>query len=122
MPNKGLFVLQRKLSITEKQSHYRYLSTTQAQMIIRKVDEAMKSIPIARLRDRISYLAEQIGIKTQVINEAYTSKSSYLDQDEFVKGDFSSVRVKRGLYKRQKGILINKLKTAVLSVQIKMPH
>lgn len=91
-------------------------------MIIRKVDEAMKSIPIARLRDRISYLAEQIGIKTQVINEAYTSKSSYLDQDEFVKGDFSDVRVKRGLYKSQKGILINKLKTAVLSVQIKMPH
>ncbi|MCU0105567.1 IS200/IS605 family accessory protein TnpB-related protein, partial [Acholeplasma vituli] len=74
-----------------------------------------KSIPIARLRDRIIYLAEQIGIETKVINEAYTSKASYLDQDEFVKGEFSGVRIKRGLYKSQKGTLINKLKTHVLS-------
>jgi IS605 OrfB family transposase len=81
-----------------------------------------KSIPIARLRDRIIYLAEQLGIETKVINEAYTSKASYLDQDEFVKGDFSGVRIKRGLYKGQKGTLINKLKTLVLSPLIKMPH
>ncbi|MCK7484263.1 MAG: transposase [Bacillus subtilis] len=39
-----------------------------------------RSIPIARLRDRILYLAKQEGIATKVINEAYTSKASYLDQ------------------------------------------
>jgi IS605 OrfB family transposase len=81
-----------------------------------------KSIPIARLRDRIIYLAEQIGIETKVINEAYTSKASYLDQDDFVKGDFSGTRIKRGLYRSQKGTLINKLKTLVLSLLTKMPH
>ena len=75
-----------------------------------------KSIPIARLRDRIIYLAEQIGIETKVINEAYTSKASYLDQDEFVKGDFSGVRIKRGLYKSQKGTLINADQNASLNM------
>ena len=75
-----------------------------------------KSIPIARLRDRIIYLAEQIGIETKVINEAYTSKASYLDQDDFVKGDFSGVRIKRGLYKSQKGTLINADQNASLNM------
>ena len=75
-----------------------------------------KSIPIARLRDRIIYLAEQLGIETKVINEAYTSKASYLDQDDFVKGDFSGARIKRGLYKSQKGILINADQNASLNM------
>jgi putative transposase len=75
-----------------------------------------KSIPIARLRDRIIYLAEQIGIETKVINEAYTSKASYLDQDDFVKGDFSGARIKRGLYRSQKGILINADQNASLNM------
>lgn len=75
-----------------------------------------KSIPIARLRDRIIYLANQIGIETKVINEAYTSKASYLDQDDFVKGDFSGTRIKRGLYKSQKGTLINADQNASLNM------
>ncbi|MCV2231324.1 transposase [Acholeplasma manati] len=75
-----------------------------------------KSIPIARLRDRIVYLAEQIGIETKVINEAYTSKASYLDHDDFVKGDFSGVRIKRGLYKSLKGTLINADQNASLNM------
>ncbi|MCU0105482.1 transposase, partial [Acholeplasma vituli] len=75
-----------------------------------------KSIPIARLRDRIIYLAKQIGIETKVINEAYTSKASYLDQDEFVKGDFSGVRIKRGLYRSKKGTLINADQNASLNM------
>ncbi|MCK7489775.1 MAG: transposase [Anaerotruncus sp.] len=48
-----------------------------------------KSIPLARLRDRIIYLADQEGIETKVVNEAYTSKASYLDGDELTKGEFS---------------------------------
>ena len=75
-----------------------------------------KSIPIARLRDRIIYLAEQLGIETKVINEAYTSKASYMDQDEFVKGDFSGTRIKRGLYRSKKGTLINADQNASLNM------
>jgi IS605 OrfB family transposase len=75
-----------------------------------------KSIPVARLRDRIIYLAEQIGIETKVINEAYTSKASYLDQDDFVNGDFSGTRIKRGLYRSKIGTLINADQNASLNM------
>jgi putative transposase len=75
-----------------------------------------KSIPIARLRDRIIYLSEELGIETKVIHEAYTSKASYLDQDDFVKGDFSGERIKRGLYRSLKGILINADQNAALNM------
>ncbi|MCK7484721.1 MAG: transposase [Bacillus subtilis] len=61
-----------------------------------------RSIPIARLRDRILYLAKQEGIATKVINEAYTSKASYLDKDEIRKGEFSGKRIKRGLISKLK--------------------
>ncbi|MFH0993462.1 MAG: hypothetical protein V1761_03835 [bacterium] len=57
-----------------------------------------RSIPIARLWDRILYLAEQAKIETKVVNEAYTSKASYWDNDKMIKGEFSGRRVKRGLY------------------------
>lgn len=75
-----------------------------------------KSIPIARLRDRIIYLAEEKGLKTKVIHEAYTSKASYIDQDNFIKDDFSGRRVKRGLYQTKKGILINADQNAALNM------
>ena len=75
-----------------------------------------KSIPIGKLKDRIIELAEQTGIKTKVINEAYTSKASYLDEDEMKKGDFSGKRVKRGLYKTKEGTLINADQNAALNM------
>jgi IS605 OrfB family transposase len=75
-----------------------------------------RSIPIARLRDRIIYLAEQVGIETKVIHEAYTSKASYLDQDKLVKSEFSGLRVKRGLYRSKKGTLINADQNAALNM------
>jgi IS605 OrfB family transposase len=75
-----------------------------------------RSIPIARLRDRIIYLAEQVGIETKVIHEAYTSKASYLDQDKLTKGEFSGLRIKRGLYRSKKGTLINADQNAALNM------
>ena len=75
-----------------------------------------RSIPMARLRDRIIYLAEQVGIETKVINEAYTSKASYLDQDKPSKGAFSGIRVKRGLYRSKEGVCINADQNASLNM------
>lgn len=81
-----------------------------------------KSIPIARLRDRIAYLAKEYDIKTSVINEAYTSKSSYIDQDELPdlddnkKTSFSGKRTKRGLYVSKNGIYINADLNAALNI------
>jgi len=75
-----------------------------------------RSIPIARLRDRILYLAEQAEIATKVVNEAYTSKASYLDGDEMSRGEFSGRRVKRGLYQCKGGRLINADQNAALNM------
>ncbi|MDZ4196310.1 MAG: transposase [Candidatus Izemoplasmatales bacterium] len=75
-----------------------------------------KSIPLARLRDRILYLAKQEGITAKVINEAYTSKASYLDKDDIRKGEFSGRRIKRGLYQSKSGILINSDQNAALNM------
>ena len=66
-----------------------------------------KTIPIARLRDRIIYLAKEYNIETKVINEAYTSIASYIDKDLLTKSEFSGKRIKRGLYQSKSGHLIN---------------
>ena len=71
-----------------------------------------KSIPLAKLRDRVSYLAKEYWINTKIINESYTSKASYLDNDiipelDYKKHTFSGKRIKRGLYLSKEGIKIN---------------
>ena len=74
-----------------------------------------KSIPLARLRDRIVYLAEQEGIESRILNEAYTSKASYLDEDLFPKSEFSGRRLKRGRYQTKSGRLIHADQNAALN-------
>jgi putative transposase len=71
-------------------------------------------LPTARLKNRIKELAESVGIIFTETEEAYSSKSSFLDNDlvpkygEKPKGyKFSGRRVKRGLYRSAKGILVN---------------
>jgi transposase len=66
-----------------------------------------KPIPLARLRDRVVYLADPQGIETRIVNEAYTSKASYLDGDVLTKSEFSGRRIKRGVYQTKSGRLIN---------------
>jgi IS605 OrfB family transposase len=75
-----------------------------------------KSIPIARLRDRIISLAEENQIEYQVVNEAYTSMASFVDKDNLKQNSFSGKRIKRGLYKSKKGILINADLNAALNI------
>jgi IS605 OrfB family transposase len=75
-----------------------------------------KSISIARLRDRIISLAAENQIECQVINEAYTSMASFIDEDDFKQREYSGQRIKRGLYKSKKGILINADLNASLNI------
>lgn len=84
--------------------------------ISKKINQWFKSIPIARLRDRIVYLANQHEIKTTIVNESYTSIASYIDQDPFKKSIFSGKRIKRGLYKSKEGIMINADLNAALNI------
>lgn len=80
----------------------------------KKNNQEFVQIPTARLKNRISQLCEQSGIQLVEIEESYTSKSSYLDNDllptvgEKPDGwQSSGKRVKRGLYKASNGQLIN---------------
>lgn len=68
-------------------------------------------IPFQLLIKQLEYKGEEVGINIVSINEAYTSKSSFIDTDlipeKLGKYLFSGNRVSRGLYKSKEGILIN---------------
>lgn len=72
-------------------------------------------IPFGRLRDQLSFLCWTYGIMYQEVEESYTSKSSFLDNDPLpeykaeqpYKGTFSGKRIHRGLYRALDGTVIN---------------
>jgi putative transposase len=79
-----------------------------------KNNQKFVQIPTARLKERIRQLCEIYGIQFIETEESYTSKASFLDSDIIpVYGEKpelwkeSGKRVKRGLYRSAKNILIN---------------
>lgn len=78
-------------------------------------NQSFASIPIAKLKDKLAYLSRLYGINLILQEESYTSKASFLDNDEMPAygkdGNspciFSGSRIKRGLYKASSGTLIN---------------
>ncbi|MEM0139163.1 MAG: transposase [Ferroplasma sp.] len=65
-------------------------------------------IPFNMLIDQIKYKAEEHGIDVMIIDEAYTSKCSFLDNESIEHHDiYAGKRIRRGLFKTSKGILIN---------------
>lgn len=70
-------------------------------------------IPTKKILENLGYKLQEKGIEVVWMEESYTSKSSFLDNDELPtrgsegKYTFSGKRVKRGLYKTEKGIYIN---------------
>lgn len=78
----------------------------------KKNNQQFTCVPHTRLIEMLTYKAELAGIKVIITEEAYTSKASAIDHDPIPKyGEkppkFSGKRVKRGLYKTNKGYLIN---------------
>ena len=73
------------------------------------------SIPYDKLRGILKYKLEEVGIKYVEQEESYTSKASFLDNDniptykdgEDIEYKFSGIRVKRGMYKAKKGKVIH---------------
>jgi IS605 OrfB family transposase len=72
-------------------------------------------IPHSSLRFKLKALCERYGIKYVEQEESYTSKASFLDNDNIPvfnadnpkNHEFSGKRIKRGLYRTQFGILVN---------------
>lgn len=77
-------------------------------------NQSFTTIPHSLLIQMITYKAERHGIKVSVTEESYTSKASFLDNDDIPiygeddsKKSFSGKRIKRGLYRSKNGMDIN---------------
>lgn len=72
-------------------------------------------IPQGRLKDRIEYLCNLVGIKYTKQEESYTSQASFWDNDEIpiwnpdnpANKEFSGKRIYRGLYRRNNNETLN---------------
>jgi putative transposase len=64
------------------------------------------SIPFLELIQKIQYKGSLISIQVVLINEAYTSKCSFLDNEEIKKHKKYLGKRKRGLFKASDGTII----------------
>ncbi|NFH40835.1 RNA-guided endonuclease InsQ/TnpB family protein [Clostridium sporogenes] len=72
------------------------------------VAKSFVQTPQQQLVDKIKYKAELLGIKIIMQEESYTSGCSALDLEEICKDSYNkNRRIYRGLFKSNKGLLIN---------------
>lgn len=65
-------------------------------------------IPFNKLIDMLQYKAEEAGITVKEQEESHTSKCSFLDNESIDHHDkYMGKRIKRGIFRSAKGILIN---------------
>ena len=68
----------------------------------KKNNQNFVSIPFYTLINQIQYKCKLKGINVILINESYTSKCSFLDNEEITKhNEYLGIRIKRGLFKRK---------------------
>ena len=66
------------------------------------------NIPHSRFINMLTYKCEKVGISVRLVDEAYTSKCSFLDGESIEKHtEYIGKRIKRGLFKASDGRLIN---------------
>ena len=66
------------------------------------------ALPIFKLIQYLKYKCEMHGIKMLEINEAYTSGTSFIDDEKPIKNYYNkNRRLRRGLFKTNNGYLIN---------------
>ncbi len=65
-------------------------------------------VPFAKLIQMVAYKAQLVGIQVMTHEEGYTSKCSFPDGESIEKHDtYSGRRIKRGLFRTARGIVIN---------------
>ena len=68
----------------------------------KKNNQNFVSIPFYTLINQIQYKCKLKGINVILINESYTSKCSFLDNEEITKhNEYLGIRINRGLFKRK---------------------
>lgn len=74
----------------------------------RKVSQTFVGIPFQRFIEMIQYKAEELGINVKLVEESYTSGTSFLDREEPSKAYYNKGRrVHRGLFISNGGTKIN---------------
>jgi putative transposase len=74
----------------------------------RKNNQNFVQIPFMMLREMLAYKCQLVGINVIVTEESYTSKCSFIDNEDIGKKEvYAGKRVKRGLYCTKDGKLIN---------------
>ncbi len=74
----------------------------------KKNNQNFVSVPFHRLVHQLQYKATLVGIEVQRVSEAHTSKCSFLDGEPLEHHDrYVGTRIKRGLFRTQKGQIIN---------------
>lgn len=80
----------------------------QESKLSKQVNQTFIQIPYKQYRDQVIYKAEEKGIKVCVVDESYTSGTSFLDHENPSKENYDkSRRVYRGLFISNTGIKIN---------------
>lgn len=73
-----------------------------------KINQSFVRIPLAKLINKLKLKCEENNIEYQEVNESYTSKSSFYDNDKITKEEnYSGKRIKRGLYITKDNIKVN---------------
>jgi putative transposase len=83
-------------------------------------NQTFSNIPFLELISKVSYKAKERGIKVQFVEESYTSKCSFLDDEEVEKHDsYKGKRIKQGLFYSSEGHQINADVNAAYNILIK---
>lgn len=74
----------------------------------KKNNQNFVSIPYYILQNQITYKSEETGMNVKEQDESHTSKCSFLDNESIEHHDkYLGIRIRRGLFRSAKGILIN---------------
>lgn len=74
----------------------------------KKQNQKFVQLPLSKLIEMVQYKAQEIGIEVILQEESYTSKCSFLDNESIEHHErYIGRRIKRGIFKTGKGILIN---------------
>ena len=74
----------------------------------KKNNQNFVQIPFSKLIQQLDYKSKMVGIQVILVNESYTSKCSFLDNESIEKREsYNGKRISRGLFKSSNGTIIN---------------
>ncbi|MFW9853366.1 MAG: IS200/IS605 family accessory protein TnpB-related protein, partial [Candidatus Thorarchaeota archaeon] len=92
----------------------------QQMRLMRKTTQLFVIIPFHQLIKLLTYKATEKGIIVELVEESYTSKCSFLDNEEIKKHQhYQGKRIGRGLFRSASGVLINADVNAAFNILLK---